>query len=183
MPIIGDGTYRSHADLLTGGSSIGFDLILPDRRVRVLISVVEDVFHLIPGALFRVPESNALYLFPAFKSKLFQLHRDGIIAEQLRVNIPAQIFVIPYIFQNGNLDELQHLIETSQVEPLEKLKAFMAFCKDNIFANPAIPTSFRLISEATGFPPNQIEQLAREAPETFRIIPEQFLIADGGIDV
>ena len=84
----------------------------------------------------------------------------------------------------GNLRELLDLVQSTHVDDWEKLKAYMAFSQQNIFANSDVPTSVRLIHEATGLPPERVWQLVREdAKETFSIVAEQFLLPVRGIDL
>ena len=181
MPTIANISYRTNADLLSGLTTIEFAISTPER-LTVRISTTEDALQYIPGFPFRVPEYNALFLYPAYKGKFLQIvqQRDP---KQLR-DVQLPIYVLSHIFTISSLPELLALIRSEHIDDWEKLKAYMAFSQQNIFANRDVPTSFRLIHEATGLSQEQILQLVRrDSEQIFTVVEDQFLLPVQVIDI
>ena len=181
MPTTDGISYHTHADLLSSGTTIEFNVSDPER-ITVRISAVEEVLPYIPGFPGRVPEYNAIFLYPAYKEKFLGIFRQRPTNQRRERELP--LYVISHIFSMGNLQELLDLVRRVQIDYWEKLKAYMAFSQQNIFANREVPTSFRLIHEATGLPPDRVLQLVREdADGTFSVVAGQFLLPVRGIDL
>ncbi len=181
MPQVDEIVYRTQADILSGGNTLEFHMSSPER-LAVRISATEDILRYIQGYPFRVPEQNALFLFPAFKEKFLQIVKCRHMYQLRSPELP--VYVLSHIFSHGNLPELLDLIRTATIDDSEKLRAYMAFCQQNIFANREVPTSFRLISDAAGLSSDRILQLVREdCSETFVVVAGQFLIPARGIDI
>ncbi len=176
MPTLGQFTYNTVANLLEGGSVLDFNLrhAQSGARLTVRIGALGDILTFLPGFMFRTPENNALYLYPAFKEKLRRMNEQGHL-EALR-NAGGNLS--HYIFGSNNLDELIELLQTARVDEAERIKAFMLFSKQNIFSNQETPTSIRLIADATGVPEARILALANQRElRPLELIGNQFLIA------
>ena len=182
MPTTPKGTvFYTLADLLSEDNSISFHVSEPERLV-VRLSASADVVHRIPDFPSSVPEHNALFLYPAYKQKFLQTVESRPPSKRRERNLPP--YEISRVFSVRQLSELQELISASVIPDLEKLKAFMAFSRQNIFSNPHIPTSLRIIQSATGLTKQSILNLVRQDPDkTFDVKDSDFIIPIREIDL
>lgn len=179
MPIENGITYRTVADLLSGGTTLEFNASAPERLI-VRISTAEDALRYIPDFSFRVPEDNAVFLYPAYRAKFLQI----IQGRQTRRDPTLPPYVINYAFTVNTVTELINLISSKPIDDFEKIKAYVAFSQQNIFNNKDVPISFRLIHSATGLTMERIQKLIQEdASSIFSIHNEQFISPNQELDI
>ncbi|MDE2141737.1 MAG: hypothetical protein KGJ84_04930 [Elusimicrobia bacterium] len=97
------------------------------------------------------PEARSFFLFPVFRRRL-ELFLDEFSSERP----PRRRMELKF---DLDAEQLRTLRTGIRMPPLEKIQTFVFIANQNIFADPDVPLSLRLVSAETGVPPELARRL------------------------
>lgn len=163
MPTFNDFRYKSKPDLLWGGYKYVY-MFEPPKGLSIVIKTEEDVAWKLPRfpCTSNIPEQRAFYFYPIYRyileNKIIPHHK----------NMQAGRRTHPYNYDSENINSLIEITQkvfANPPPPLEKIKYYLYISNQNIFADPKVPFSIRLLSNAIKLSPETIRNLVRNDPD------------------
>jgi hypothetical protein len=137
---------QSTPDFMADGYVFEFKVTGP-HNFNTKIGVSEDAI-INSGVSTNSLEATLSGIFPA----LLKVLESKIEQNQIEPNATLHL----------NNEQVQNSLANLNVPDFEKIRNYLAISNKNIFSDPAVPLSIRIISEDTGVPTERIQQCAKQ---------------------